>query len=116
MSAARGWMSRFKQGTKRVAKRLLWPFFGKQLSLLYDLQHRVSAIETAQKHHTHIAQKALALGWDHVALVRRLATLEAHVDALLARGEGVDSPLPTTMPMTPTRVAKNNENPRFKVG
>jgi hypothetical protein len=72
---------------RRLLRRLLRPFFDRQVELardmdkdLTDLGQRHEALERQVKH-------LAALGWDQVAFARRLAALEDRVEALQRSAE-----------------------------
>ena len=60
---------------RRLLRRILRPMFYRQAEMMQSLGDRVDENSIQM-------QTALALGWDHVALVRRLATIEEHLAAL----------------------------------
>jgi hypothetical protein len=64
---------------RRLLRRVLRPIFVRQ-----DLEH----ISQRQFHLAEQLQGSVALGWDYVATVRRLAALEDRVEALTLRAEG----------------------------
>lgn len=65
---------------RRVLRRLLRP-------MLFQLDTELRAMANRQDQLDHRVKAALAMGWDHVALVRRLAALEDRVEELTARAE-----------------------------
>jgi hypothetical protein len=74
---------------RRLLRRLLRPFFQRQVDLYRELHERIDAIEhalhTIRERQDRLAAETfagVALGWDHVALSRRLACLEDAVEAL----------------------------------
>lgn len=86
---------------RRVLRRILRPIFERQVEILVALRSRIEVLELEngllrtslrdeirgqnqrlQSHAAHI-QAMIALGWDHVATTRRLASLEEHVESLL---------------------------------
>jgi len=68
---------------RRVLKRLLKPIF---LHLNSDLR----AIAERQDRLEEQVRTALALGWDHVALARRLASLEDQLNESASRGAATE--------------------------
>jgi hypothetical protein len=86
---------------RRLARRLLRPIFLQLAQILQYLCIRLDAAERAgaqqrddlerlARQQTALAehvQASMALGWDHVALVRRLAVLEDRVERLTAQVE-----------------------------
>jgi hypothetical protein len=82
---------------RRALRRTLLPMFRRLEDLLRSICHRLEAAEHEAKdlrnlvedlRHRQEEQAAklpstLAFGWDYVAMVRRLAVLEEHVDTLL---------------------------------
>ena len=74
---------------RRLLRRLLRPFFQRQVDLYRELHERIDAIEHAlqiiRERQDRLAAETfagVALGWDHVALSRRLACLEDAVETL----------------------------------
>ncbi|GAC1310699.1 MAG: hypothetical protein NVSMB14_13870 [Isosphaeraceae bacterium] len=74
---------------RRVLRRLLRPFFQRQVDLYRELHERIDLIEHAlrdiRERQDRLAAETfagVALGWDHVALSRRLACLEDAVESL----------------------------------
>lgn len=65
---------------RRLVRRLLRP-------MLFRLDGELRALERRQDELERQVKAAMALGWDHVAMARRLAVLEDHVDELMSRGE-----------------------------
>ncbi len=63
--------------------RLLRPVFQRLDGQLHELDRRQNQFDRDLK-------AVLGMGWDHVAIARRLAALEDHVEALLAREAGGD--------------------------
>jgi hypothetical protein len=73
---------------RRLLRRLLRPYFDRQVELSQDMDkdltglgQRHEALERQVKHLT-------ALGWDQAAFARRLAALEDRVETLQRRAEG----------------------------
>jgi hypothetical protein len=71
----------FPVSLRRVLRRLLRPFFFRQVELFRSLEEDIQALD--QRH-----EKLIALVGDHVALVRRLATLEEQIAALSGKKPG----------------------------
>ena len=81
---------------RRLLRRLLRPFFQRQVDLYRDLHQRIDAVEDSlravRERQDKLAAEthaSVALGWDHVALARRLACLEDAVEAL---SKSIDPP------------------------
>jgi hypothetical protein len=55
--------------------------------MLFRLDAELNSLERRQEQLDWQFKTAMAFGWDHVAMARRLAVLEDHVDGLLSRGE-----------------------------
>ncbi len=72
---------------RRVLRRLLRPIF---LQLNADLR----AISERQDRLEQQVRTALALGWDHVALARRLASIEDQLNELSSRDAATDQDHP----------------------
>ena len=86
-----------KSRVRRQLRRILLPMFKRLVQLLASICHRLEAtehevrelrvlVDDLRLRHEDQAARApatLAFGWDYVAMVRRLAVLEEHVDALL---------------------------------
>lgn len=86
---------------RRVLRRILRPIFERQVEILVALRTRIEVLEMENgllrtslcdeirgQHQRNDAlarhvQTMIALGWDHVATTRRLASLEEHVESLL---------------------------------
>lgn len=64
---------------RRLLRRLLRPIFLRLRDQLDSLDRRQDRLERDLK-------AIEAMGWDHVAMSRRLAMLEDHIEALLANG------------------------------
>ncbi len=87
--------------TRRLLRRLMRPFFHRLTDILQYLCVRLDTAEAANhqlranldriaQHQVALSEAsdtAMALGWDHVALVRRLAVLEDRVESLTAQLE-----------------------------
>jgi hypothetical protein len=69
---------------RRLLRRLLLPIF-------LHLDSQLKAIDRRQNQLDRDMKAVLGMGWDHVAIARRLALLEDHVEALLSRETGGDS-------------------------
>ena len=72
---------------RRLLRRLLRPMLYRQVELyraldgdIEDLRDRLARLEARVERVDEGAQRAAALGWDHVALSRRLAALEDRLD------------------------------------
>ncbi len=89
--------SKLKTWVRRQFRRVLLPVSQRLVEILASLCHRLDVAEhevrdlkaqlddLRQRHDDHAAKlpATMAFGWDYVAMVRRLAVLEEHVDALL---------------------------------
>jgi hypothetical protein len=89
----------------RRARHVLHPIVGPALQTLQslcdqmvrvrqqqdDLRGALGAIDSRQTELTEQVQATQAIGWDHAALVRRLATLEERVETLTAELERRDA-------------------------
>lgn len=80
---------------RRLLRRLLRPMLVRLADLLQSLgdradeaARRLVAVETRMDRAEDRLQAAVAFGWDHVAVVRRLAALEDEVAALREAAEG----------------------------
>ena len=60
---------------RRLLRRIMRPMLLRQAELLQSLSERIDENSSQM-------QTAVALGWDHVALVRRLATIEEQLATL----------------------------------
>jgi hypothetical protein len=81
---------------RRLLRRLLRPIFLRQVELFQELIHRLDAgeksvqavrddVESLARRQDEVDERvetALAIGWDHVAMVRRLAVLEDQLATL----------------------------------
>jgi hypothetical protein len=81
---------------RRAARRLLRPFFARQVEILQSICDRLDAAERDDRslradlahlegRHDRLADDthaSIAFGWDYVALTRRLAALEDQVERL----------------------------------
>jgi outer membrane murein-binding lipoprotein Lpp len=91
---------------RRAAKRLARRLFRRPYAVLDSLFARLGVVERTTAHLggevqalaarqaalADDARAALALGWDHVALVRRLARLEDRVEQLAAQLDAANLP------------------------
>ncbi len=89
--------SRLKVWVRRQFRRVLLPMSRRMVEILVSLCNRLDVAEheirdlrgqldELRRRHEDQATKlpaTIAFGWDYVAMVRRLAVLEEHVDALL---------------------------------
>jgi hypothetical protein len=107
--------NKFKTTVRRAMKRLIQPLFGRHIELLYRNEQRVENLERAQVELAEIAQKGLALGWDHTALVRRLAALEDQVEALASQRDH-EHHAANTVSMSHARAKPATDNFAAKVG
>ena len=94
-------LSRLKLWVRRQFRKILLPGSKRMVQILGSLCHRLEVNEAAindlndrcdDLYHRQqdLASKypaTIAFGWDYVAMTRRLAVLEEHVDALLAERE-----------------------------
>jgi hypothetical protein len=92
------WPAGLKVRLRRRLRNLLLPMFLRLVEILGCLCHRLEVAEKEaqdlrnlcddlrrrQEEQAARLPATLAFGWDYVAMVRRLAALEEHVDALLA--------------------------------
>jgi hypothetical protein len=86
---------------RRIAKRVLQATFPRQLAVFRSIFLRLDAAEQANRtlradlehlasRHDQLVDQVqfnVAFGWDYVAMTRRLAQLEDHVEALMAERE-----------------------------
>lgn len=70
---------------RRLLRRLLRPIFLHLDSQLNSLGAELNSLDRRQNLLDRDLKAVLAMGWDHVAMVRRLAALEDHVEALMQR-------------------------------
>jgi hypothetical protein len=91
--------SKMKLWVRRQARRAILPMCQRLVEILASVvqrldqdEHEIRALrgelDDLRRRHDEQAAKVpatLAFGWDYVAMVRRLAVLEEHVDALLTR-------------------------------
>ena len=118
---------------RRQFRRILLPMFKRLVQILASLCHRLdlaehdvrvlrSQVDDLRRRHEDQAAKApasIAFGWDYVAMVRRLAVLEEHVDTLLSARVAAEAP--TGPADSPVRFAVGSgldpeHNSRAKVG
>ena len=102
---------------RRKIARLLRPIFLRLVEILgslchrldvdekeiEDLRDRVDDLRRRQEDQASKLPSTLAFGWDYIAMVRRLAILEEHVDALLASRDVAEL---TTSPAEPPARAR----------
>lgn len=93
---------------RRLLRRLLRPIFDRQVAIFGELCDRAdrleqenhalrAQVERFDRRHDALAarmQTTVALGWDYVATVRRLAVLEDRVEALLAARDDARPSIP----------------------
>ncbi len=98
--------SRLKVWVRRQFRRVLLPTSMRMVEILASLCHRLDVdehdirdlrgqLDDLRRRHDEQSAKipaTIAFGWDYVAMVRRLAVLEEHVDALLARDAAGSAP------------------------
>jgi hypothetical protein len=70
---------------RRLLRRLLRPMLFRLDAELKSLDRKYEQLDRRQEHLDRQLKAAIALGWDHVAMARRLAVLEDHVNELLSR-------------------------------
>jgi hypothetical protein len=87
----------FKVRLRRLARKLLLPSFQRLVEILaslcrrldilecevQDLKMQVDDLRRRQEDQAAKIPATIAFGWDYVAMVRRLAVLEEHVDTLM---------------------------------
>lgn len=113
---------------RRLLRRLLRPFFQRLVEILQSLCDRLDAAEEAdralrsdverlherQEQLAESLRSSIALGWDHVAMARRLAVLEDRVE-LLTRLAEAELPEPDEpVPVAPNPPAEHG--PHFPMG
>jgi hypothetical protein len=76
---------------RRLLRRLLRPIFLHLDSRLNSLDRRQNSLDRRQDLLDRDLKAVAAMGWNHVAMVRRLAALEEHVEALMQRDEMAES-------------------------
>ncbi len=90
---------------RRKVRALLLPMFLRLEDLLRSICHRLDVaeheakdlknqVDDLRRRQEELAAKlpaTLAFGWDYVAMVRRLAILEEHVETLLAARDSLES-------------------------
>jgi hypothetical protein len=98
--------SRLKPWVRRVARKILLPPSRRLVEILASLCRRLDVSEyemrdlkvlvddlrRRQEEQAAKTSATIAFGWDYVAMVRRLAVLEEHVDTLLSRNAGEPAP------------------------
>ena len=116
--------ARVKVWIRRQFRRVLLPTSRRLVEILVSLCHRLDVAEheirdlrgqldDLRRRHEDQATKlpaTIAFGWDYVAMVRRLAALEEHVDALLAARTEADAAVDSS-PAEPSLA----NNPRSRV-
>lgn len=97
---------------RRLLRRLLRPIFDRQVAIFGELCDRAdrlehenhalrAQVERFDRRHDALAarmQTTVALGWDYVATVRRLAVLEDRVEALMAARDDARPSIPFAGP------------------
>ncbi len=100
--------SGLKSWVRRQCRKILLPPFRRLVEILASLCHRLDVaeheirdlrgqIDDVRRRHDDQAAKlpaTIAFGWDYVAMVRRLAVLEEHVDALLTARAAAEAGAP----------------------
>ncbi len=83
---------------RRILRRLLRPLFLRQVEILEELCRRLDDAEAGRTEQDRRQDALLsriqatsAMGWDQVAMARRLAVLEDRVEALLASAKRPDT-------------------------
>lgn len=79
---------------RRLVRRLLRP-------MLFRLDAELRMMERRQEQLERELKAALAMGWDHVAMARRLAVLEDQLNDLLSRREADDPADAASCPSIP---------------
>lgn len=85
------WRRSLIVGPRRLLRRLLRPIFQQQERIDHDFQDRFDALDARLAGLARELSAVAALGWDHVAIARRLAALEDEVERL--REELADRPI-----------------------
>ncbi|WP_435015607.1 hypothetical protein TA3x_003151 [Tundrisphaera sp. TA3] len=94
--------SKLKNLVRRAARKAILPMCQRLVEILTHFAHRLDhnehEVRTLRNELNELRQRhedqsnklpaALAFGWDYVAMVRRLAVLEEHVDTLMTRDRG----------------------------
>jgi len=109
-------LSRTKLWVRRQFRRILLPTTKRAAEILASIVRRLDAdeheirdlrgqVDDLRRRHDDQAARlpaTMAFGWDYVAMVRRLAVLEEHVDALMTeRAAGcLPAPGPVATPAT----------------
>jgi hypothetical protein len=70
---------------RRLLRRLLRPMFERQVDLCRQLDADIHTLSARQDRLHHQLEATSAFNCDYIAMVRRLAALEEHVEALLER-------------------------------
>jgi hypothetical protein len=70
---------------RRILRRFLLPMFQHQIELYRQLDADIDRLSQRQEQLDCQLKASTSLGWDHIAIVRRLAALEDHVEALMQR-------------------------------
>ncbi len=97
--------SRLKVLLRRFGRRLVLPASQRLVEILvsicrrldaseHEIHHLKSQVDDLRRRQEDQAAKipaTIAFGWDYVAMVRRLAVLEEHVDTLLSEKKAADS-------------------------
>ena len=110
--------SRVKVWVRRQFRRVLLPMSERLVEILASLCHRLDIaeheirdlkgqVDDLRRRHDDQAARApamMAFGWDYVAMGRRLAVLEEHVDALLKARDAEASTAPFA-PIEPNSAA-----------
>jgi hypothetical protein len=120
---------------RRRVRNLLLPMFRRLVEILGSLCHRLEVLEKEvedlrdrvddlrrrQEEQSAKVPSTLAFGWDYVAMVRRLAILEEHVDVLLTAraapaidSKAVNDPAPVRFPIASS--LEPEPAPRARVG
>jgi hypothetical protein len=110
---------------RRLLRRLLRPMFQHQIELYRQLDADIDRLDadidrlSQRQDRLDCQLKAtMSSGWDHVAIVRRLAALEDHVEALMQRdamaASSDGSPLAIEAPILKVEKAGNGEYPRVR--
>lgn len=100
--------SKLKNWVRRAARKAILPMCQRLVEILSSLVERLdrdereirelraelNELRSRQDDHAAKLPAALAFGWDYVAMVRRMAVLEDHVEALLAERDGRHAPAP----------------------
>ena len=128
-------VSRLKLWVRRQARKILLPPSLRLVQILSSLCDRLDAAEHEIRELREIRNQVddlrrrqeeqaarfpatIAFGWDYVAMVRRLAVLEEHVDTLLCRdsAETVPALADSSVRFPGLEPAEANHAPRAKLG